>query len=96
MIGWLEPLSWNNETLCPGRNYFLRLNKVNIQEKNFFLGVTTSDHIWVAISLNFLFVHLLIIATESNFNVFKSIGWDQTNIYSFMKAVEDDVNYVES
>ena len=36
-------------------------------------------------SCNFtkIFVHLLIIAAVSNFNVYKLIGWDPENVYLF-------------
>ena len=45
-----------------------------------------------------VFIHLLIIAAVSNFNVFKLAGWDTANTFlrSTIETLENGVNYAQS
>ena len=76
--GWAQLLSWNKETLDSGKNCSLQLNTVNCKEKMFFRNnYFISESFFMSCPFTKIFVHLLIIAAASNFNVY----CDPANIY---------------
>ena len=81
------------------KNCSLILNTVNYKEKIFsrnnYFG---SEFFFMSCHFPNIFVHLLIIAAVSNFNVFKLIGWDSANTFlmSTIETLEKEVKYVQS
>ena len=84
---------------CSGKNCSLLSNTANYKEKMFFKNnYSGSESFSMSYHFTKIFVHLLIVAAVSNFNVTKLIGWypTLTCFKSTIGTLEKGVKYVQS